>query len=413
MTGDRVLERIVATTDFHSALDQAAPMLTALHQARPTSLIVDCGDFFEGSGYYRLAGGAIERAVLTGLYDVLAPGNHGWTHHFDPGLHPLTVCANAVDAASGRPLFARLRIFRIGGRKIAVTGVIGQSAFMGIPADQREGQRATDPVRALRELFLAHHHEADAWMLLSHSGFERDLVLAAECPFLDIVFAGHCHSDHYAPEPVGDTLVIKGGELGAGYALAEPVGAGWAAHTCTFPATTVVLPQQLAPVARQIAAVREKLTAPLGLTTESYRGTVPNRHQVLTEVADRLRSSLGAEGVILNDTALRPQRLGMVLTFGDLLAIEPFANQLVHARVPDAYLYAPRGLVAHLAEKTGGPVVTSPDPLPAGLRGVLTTDYLARTVLGERAHRAGMSLGQAVRHVLTNSSPVRTEGASR
>ncbi|MEV5507889.1 metallophosphoesterase [Streptomyces orinoci] len=402
MTAARVLERIVATTDFHSAFATADGMLTHLQKARPTSLIADCGDFFEGSGYYRLAGGAIERAVLTGLYDVLAPGNHGWPHHFEPGLRPLTVCANAIDDISGQPLFRRLRTFLIGGRRVAVTAVIGPDAFLDIPAHQRQGQRVTDPVRTLRELMLAHHHEADAWMLLSHSGFEQDLALAAECPFLDVIFAGHCHSDHYAPEPVGDTLVVKGGELGAGYALAEPVGAVWAAHTCTFPTGTAAVPHDLACVVRQMSVVREKLAAPLGLIAESYRGTVPDRHQVLAEVALRLHSGLGADAVVLNDTVLRPQRLGTVLTFGDLLAIEPFANQLAYARIPDAYLHNPGGLTAYLTERVG-PLVTAPNPLPPGLRTVLTTDFLAGNFLGNRTRRAGMSLGQAVRHVLTGA----------
>ncbi|MEV4921618.1 bifunctional metallophosphatase/5'-nucleotidase [Streptomyces roseoverticillatus] len=401
MTGSRVLERIVATTDFHSAIDQATGMLHHLSQLRPASLIADCGDFFEGSGYYRLGGGTIERTLLAGLYDVLAPGNHGWPHHFEPGLHPLTVCANAVDDATGQPLFDRLRIFRIAGRRVAVTAVIGTDAFGDIPARQRRGHRVTDPVRALREVLLAHHHEADAWMVLSHSGFENDLALAAECPFLDIIFAGHCHSDHYAPEPVGDTLVVKGGELGVGYALAEPVGAGWAAHTCTFPTTPAPWPKDLAPAARQAAAVRERLNAPLGITAESYRGTVPDRHQILTEVAARLRSGLGVDAVVLNDTVLRPRKLGMVLTFGDLMAIEPFANQLAHARIPDVHRGDAVGLVAYLSERIG-PVVTAPDPLPAGLTGVLTTDFLAENFLDGRMHQAGFSLGQAVRHVLTS-----------
>ncbi|MGW2370311.1 bifunctional metallophosphatase/5'-nucleotidase [Streptomyces sp. NPDC001667] len=398
----RVLERIVATTDFHSSIDQATGMLDHLNRVRTTSLIADCGDFFEGSGYYRLGGGAIERAVLTELYDVLAPGNHGWPHHFEPDLHALTVCANAVDDASGQPLFDRLRIFTVGGRRVAVTAVISPDAFGDIPTRQRQGHRVTDPVRAVREVMLSHHHEADAWVLLSHSGFVNDLALAAECPFLDIVFAGHCHSEHYAPEPVGDTLVVKGKELGAGYALAEPVGAGWAAHTCTFPTAYATWPKALAPAARQAAALREKLNAPLGLTAETYRGTVPDRHQVLAEVAARLRTGLRADAVLLNDTVLRPQPLGMVLTFGDLTAIEPFANQLTHASVPDAHLGDPAGLIAYLTERVG-PLVTAPSPLPAGLRTVLTTDFLAENFLGGRTHQAGFSLGQAVRHVLTDS----------
>ncbi|MGH1556317.1 metallophosphoesterase [Streptomyces sp. L7] len=81
----RRLRKIIATTDVHSAFDAATPMLTHLHTARAGSLIVDCGDFFEGSGYYRFGKGKIEREILTSLYDLLAPGNHGWPHYFEPG----------------------------------------------------------------------------------------------------------------------------------------------------------------------------------------------------------------------------------------------------------------------------------------------------------------------------------------
>ncbi|WP_189097599.1 metallophosphoesterase, partial [Streptomyces kronopolitis] len=182
----RTLARIVATTDVHSALADAGGMLAHLHDLRPTSLIVDCGDFFEGTGYYQLGRGRLEREILTTLYDVLAPGNHGWPHYFEPGLHQLTVCANARSDIDGKSLFGRIRILDIAGRRVAVTAVIGRQAFDAIPAAQRRGQHVIDPARALRELLLEHHHHVDAWMVLSHSGFETDLELAAACPFADV-----------------------------------------------------------------------------------------------------------------------------------------------------------------------------------------------------------------------------------
>jgi hypothetical protein len=91
----------------------------------------------------------------------------------------MTVCANAVDDSTGRPLFDRIRIVDLQGRRVAVTAVIGVCAFHTIPADQRAGHRVTDPATVLRELMLEHHHHVDAWMVLSHSGFETDLELAA------------------------------------------------------------------------------------------------------------------------------------------------------------------------------------------------------------------------------------------
>ncbi|MGW4732411.1 bifunctional metallophosphatase/5'-nucleotidase [Streptomyces shenzhenensis] len=401
MTTTRTLHQIVATTDVHSTLGNAAPFLTHLHAHRPTSLVVDCGDFFEGSGYYRLAHGTIERDILLKLYDVLAPGNHGWTHHFEPGLHRLTVCANAVHADTGDALFRRLHIADVGGRRVGVTAVIGQQAFGSIPADQCADHRVTDPVQALREVMLAHHHEVESWILLSHSGFDEDLKLAAACPFLDVIFAGHCHTDQYGPVHVGDTLVVKGGELADGYAIATPVGDGWGAGATHFPdQTPAAVPAELADIMARLDDVGNQLTTILGPLLKVYQHQTSDRHRLLVDLAERLRSALGIDAVILNETALRPTALGDTLTLGDLLAIEPFGNQLLHARVPEHFRSDPHGLLAHLTEQAG-PLVHAPTPLPDGITTVLTTDYLAETYLAGRTHAAGLLLGQAIKHVLT------------
>ncbi|MFG2927831.1 metallophosphoesterase [Streptomyces achromogenes] len=407
-TDGRNLRQIVATTDVHSAFDNAAPFLTHLHALRPTSLIVDCGDFFEGSGYYRLARGTIEREILLKLYDVLAPGNHGWPHHFEPDLHRRTVCANAVDANTGDALFRRLHIADIDGRRVGVTAVIGRQAFHTIPAAQRAGHCVTDPLQALHEVILTHHHEVDSWVLLSHSGFEEDRELAAACPFLDVVFAGHCHSDQYGPVRIDGTLVVKGRELADGYAIAMPVGTGWGASTTSFPdRAPSVVPTELADLRSRIEDIKQQLADVLGPISRAYRHQALDRRSLLLDLTARLRTGLGADAVILNETALRAVPLGSNLTQGDLLSIEPFGNQLVHAHVPDPARGDLPGLISALTPQTG-PLVTAPDPLPDAVTTVLTTDYLADIYLGERTHEAGLRLDQAVQHVLT--APDTAEG---
>ncbi len=407
----RILGRITATTDVHSHLGDAAGLLAHLHQVRATSLVVDCGDFFEGTGYYRLGGGGIEKDILTGLYDVVAPGNHGWAHHFDPDLYELTVCANVVDDASGKPLFRRLHLAQVAGRTVAVTAIIGLQAFDAIPTTDRQGHRVTDPARALVDLLLEHHHEVDSWILLSHSGFEQDLQLADTCPFLDVVFAGHCHSDHYAPESVDNTLVVKGPELAAGYAVGDPVAHGWAAHTHRFP-SVATLPPALESLGSRIEALREQLAAPLGPLLGRWQDQVPDRREVLAEVARRLHHGTGA-AVVLNETALRPPRLGTVLRWQDVLDIEPFGNRLVHADLPTDLTADLAGLLARLTDRAG-PLLLYPDPLPRELASILTTDYLAQTIPDSRirsvAPGLGLELDQAVAHVLADPVLSTEEG---
>lgn len=397
----RRLQRVIATTDFHSAFDDTTPLLPHLSAARPDALIVDSGDFFEGTGYYRLGGGALERATILSLYDVITPGNHGWRHHFEPGLHRITVCANAYEAG-GRRLFRPVDFRRVGGRTTAVTGVLGPQAFNAIPYAQRLGQRVVDPAHALRELQLA-HGEADSWIVLSHSGFEEDLRLAQACPFIDVIFAGHCHGSQYGPVHVGDTTVLKGYELGAGYACAEPSDRGWATQVSRFPRTGPSrLSDELEPVRARIRAAGRQLSVALGPVSAPYRHTALDRRALLTDVVTRLRVETTTDAVLLNETALRTATLSDTLTRGDLLAVEPFDNHLVRATVPEHFQDNPDSLAAHITAYAD-PIVTAPVPLPQRLRTILTTGYLA-DALAAPADATGIPLAQAVRHALTEGT---------
>lgn len=393
MSARRVLNRIVATTDVHSSFDQPLPMLAYLHAAREQALVVDCGDFFEGSGYYRLGGGRIERQALALLYDVIAPGNHGWRHHFEPDLRALTVSANTIDADTGEPLFRPVHIARIDERRVGVTGVLGEQAFTAIPRAERTGHHVIPPGPTLHELRRRYRDAVDDWIVLSHSGFEHDLALAAACPFVSVIFSGHCHSEQYGPVRVQDTLVVKGPELSAGYAEAGPRGQRWIARARNFPAKTPVS----APVTRlhsELNAMRSRLTSHLGPLAERFHDTVADRHEILTLIAQQLRAHLKVEGVVLNETCLRPVHLGSELYIGDLLAIEPFANQLVQVTLPSTC-----DLEALAAQ--AGPLIVAGDPDGEGLRRFVTTQYLVDTYLGERWHGLQLPLAQAVQAVLT------------
>ncbi|MFG1705416.1 metallophosphoesterase [Nonomuraea sp. M3C6] len=398
MSGRRVLERILATTDVHSSFDRPLPMLAHLHAARPGALVVDCGDFFEGSGYYRLGGGAIERRALALLYDVIAPGNHGWRHHFEPDLRAMTVCANAIDAGTGEPLFRPVRVERIDGRQVGVTGVIGEEAFATIPPSERTGHRVIQPVLALHELRARYRDAVDDWIVLSHCGFDHDLALPVLCPFISVIFSGHCHSDQQGPVQVQHTLVVKGHELGSGYAEAALRDGRWAVRARTYPRTTRV-DNSIAPLLAHIQEIRERLINPLSPLAEPFRDTIPDRREILMLIAHELRIRHAIDTVVLNETSLRPIHLGSVLHEGDLLAIEPFANQLVRAHIADA-TGDPKDFFGKLTAQVG-PLVIDHDPAAPELRCALTTRYLADTFFGGRWNGPPLPLARLVQAVLT------------
>ncbi|MFI6886735.1 metallophosphoesterase [Streptosporangium canum] len=396
MAAVRSVEAIVATTDVHSALENPAPMLTYLHQARKRMLVADCGDFFEGSGYYTLGGGVVERRLLAGLYDVLAPGNHGWHHHLKPDLRPLTVCANVTDPA-GNLLFRPLYEATVAGQRVTITAVIGEQAFSAIPAAERADARVLDPSDALRRLMGA--HDADAWIVLSHSGYTRDLRLAETCPGVDVIFSAHCHSDRHHPTTAGTAQVVKGYEMGVGYALAAPGPAGWTASVHRFPPVDQV-PAPLRSVTARIDRMRGQLAAPIGPLTRAFRDRPLNLSALLAAIAEELHARTGADAVVLNQTCLRAADLKGDLTRGDLLQIEPFGNQLTTAPMPRRFTADPAALLDMLTDRAG-PIITAPAPLPPGLRQVLTTDYLASNFLHTDPLPGGPRLAEVIQRVLT------------
>ncbi|MFE3737739.1 metallophosphoesterase [Streptomyces sp. NPDC059134] len=392
------LHTIIGTTDIHSRLDRADGLIVELQSRAGHSLRVDAGDFFEGTGYYQEGAGALERRLLTSLYDVIAPGNHGWQHYLQPDLHAITVNANTTTLDTDEPLFSLFRTVRLRGRRVAVTGVIGEEAFDAVRVHHRAGHRWKDPATVLNRL-VSLHHDVDDWVVLSHSGFDADLALAAAVPDISVIFSGHCHSPRPGPITVGRTLVVKGAEYAVGYALANPTPTGWTATTALFP-TDQPVPAPWLPFTRDLAATAARLDQPLGPVAAPWRGICPDRHTLVKALADRLHRLTGMP-VLLNDTLLRPHPLGEQLRAGDLLALEPFANRLVIA--PTTGLDDPRAwqtwLTRHAHPDLAGPLVTAP-ALNHAPPTLLTSDYLADTFLRPGHREAPVSLTHALRDVL-------------
>ena len=379
---------VTATTDVHSALGRAASLAACIHSLREQdALIADCGDFLEGSGYYLLGHGETEIALLRGLYHVAAPGNHGYRHHADDAaLAAITVCAN-VTGPGGATAWPPLKLARVAGRTVAVTAVMSEEAFASIPPGQRNGHRVTEPAQALHALHRRHGGQADSWVVLSHSGFASDMSLAAACPFLDVVFSGHCHSPDYGPAAVGETTVVKGAELGAGYASARPgSGRRWQAGTHLVPPQAGPPPGHLLDALANADVLRRELEKPVGPVREEFAGRSPNRHGLLSRLAPLALAATGARAVMLNVTCLREVSLGPVLTGGDLMDAEPFGNTLTCVITRDLGT-----LAARLRERCGE-LACYPQPLPAGGEParVAVTSYLAAT------HLAGCDLVTSV-----------------
>lgn len=184
----------------------------------PNLLLLDAGDFFQGTPYFNFFGGEMILRMMTEAgYDVGTIGNH----EFDNGLSGLLdslpgagfPLINSNYDFSGTILngkFSRFRILNKSGIKVGIYG-LGIELTGLVNAKQYGGVKYNDPVAVALEMekFLSLNQKCDLVVCLSHLGLRyqhdkiSDVALAALTSHTDVIIGGHTHS--FLEEP----LMIK------------------------------------------------------------------------------------------------------------------------------------------------------------------------------------------------------------
>lgn len=214
---------ILHTNDTHSQVEPTNPnaeknadmggyarrmgLIEQERQADPNLLLLDAGDFSQGSPYFNYYRGRVEIEAMNRMkYDAGTFGNH----EFDNGLDTLAmvvrlanfpfVCANYdVTGTVLEGLVQPYVILRKGGLKIGVIGV-GVNPKDLISADNFGGIRYLDPLPVINEKadLLRNKKHCDLVIVLSHLGTDNtngvsDQILARDMHNVDIIIGGHTH----------------------------------------------------------------------------------------------------------------------------------------------------------------------------------------------------------------------------
>ncbi|MFA5713608.1 MAG: metallophosphoesterase [Bacteroidales bacterium] len=192
-------------------------------------LLLDAGDFNQGTPYYTLFGGKVEVEIFNAIgYDAGALGNH----EFDDGQESLAkrikelnypiLCANYN--FKGTPLEGVVEPYTIierGGKRVAIIGVLVN--LKGFVAQRAiEGLHYQNPIGVVNKLAkrLRDKERCDLVIVLSHLGYTSrdpkrvsDLDLAKESRGVDIIIGGHSHTFLEKPTEVknreGKTVIVN------------------------------------------------------------------------------------------------------------------------------------------------------------------------------------------------------------
>ncbi len=210
---------ILHTNDLHShdlpfiekghlvgGLSKIAYLVSSIKEKHNNVIVVDAGDFFQGTPLFQRYGGVVEIEALNEIgYDVVELGNH----EFDKGAQYLAnqlrqakfpVLACNLDCTA-LPALANLvksgLIKEINDEKIAFIGVITpdlEKKALGLEGVKIKAP-AGDWMQPVKEEVEYYQQQGiNKIIVVSHCGIESDQQLAEAIPVIDVIVGGHSHT---------------------------------------------------------------------------------------------------------------------------------------------------------------------------------------------------------------------------
>lgn len=337
-------------------------LIQSIRASESCVLLFDGGDIFQGTPFYSAFKGKpdVEAYSLCG-YDATTLGNHD----LDDGLNnnieqykiasfPL-LCANVVNASDGSRVFPPYRIIKSDGLTIGVTGVIGRAAWKVIALANRAGLDLIDPAVAVASLVAELRPKTDLFVVLSHSGYEADLALAAQVPGIDVIIGGHTNTFVETPSVVKNEPDIVPQSAGKGIGTVVVQAFKWGvflgrldlsvasdgtvidAHGRLIPITASISVPLDSAVHRLVATYDESISARtsqvVGQSSVDFLYPEKRKHldalPLGTLVAQSLIEFTDSDMAIINSGGIREMLPRGPITVGRVFSILPFDNTVV------------------------------------------------------------------------------------
>ena len=197
-------------------------------------LIVDAGDYNQGTPYFTVFNGDLEMEVMNSLgYEVVAIGNHEYDNGVDELARRLskarfqTVCANYDFSGTAlEPLVKPYVIVEKAGKKIGIFGLTVPLRTL-VARQNLKGIVYMDAFASADKWadYLKNVEKCDLVIALTHLGYSgypdqaNDVALAKDSENIDIIIGGHSHTflktDRVYKNRVGrDVVVVQAGAQG-------------------------------------------------------------------------------------------------------------------------------------------------------------------------------------------------------
>lgn len=203
--------------DGRGGVARRAAIVNKVREENPNTLLLDCGDIFQGTPYFNFYGGELEIKLMSMLgYDAATLGNHDFDNGID-GLYKQLPHANFDFVISNYDFTntimdghsmdhkvivkdgVRIGLFGVG---IELDGLVNKSMY--------KETKYLDPIEIAKDQsrILREEKNCDIVICMSHLGYQyrgdkvSDISLATATSGIDLIIGGHTHTFLDAPEIV-------------------------------------------------------------------------------------------------------------------------------------------------------------------------------------------------------------------
>lgn len=214
---------ILHTNDTHSHIEpinggrnhgkggvaRRAAIINTVRSKNPNTVLLDCGDIFQGTPYFNFYGGELEIKLMSMMgYDAATLGNHDFDNGID-GFYKQLPHANFDFVISNYDfkntiLAGKTKPYKVivkDGVRIGLLGVGIQLEGLVDPKMYKETVY-NDPIAVAQDIVatLRETEKCDIVICISHLGYQyrenkvSDLSLAAATSGIDLIIGGHTHT---------------------------------------------------------------------------------------------------------------------------------------------------------------------------------------------------------------------------
>jgi len=346
-------------------------LVTAVAEARTrtnNSILVDGGDQFQGTLFYTYYKGALAAEMMNKMgYDAMTVGNH----EFDDGPEVLRGFMDAVNFpvlmsnadVSREPLLAdklaKSTVIERGGEKLGLIGLTPQDTDE--LASPGPNIIFTDPVQAVQgEVDKLTAEGVNKIIVLSHSGYGVDQLVAAGTTGVDVIVGGHSNTllsntneraEGAYPTMVGNTAIVQAyaygkflGELNVVFDDAGVITSATGEPLIMDAAVTEdeVTVARVAEAAAPLEEIRNKVVAQTDEAIGGDRAVCRAMECTMGNlIADAMLARVADQGIqiaIQNGGGIRASIDAGEVTMGEVLTVLPFQNTLSTFQVTGATL---------------------------------------------------------------------------